>query len=114
MVEREDSERLTNILKAASDPTRRRLLTLLVQHDVMRVTDLAKQFDMSLNSVSKHIKVLESAGLVSRTTSWREHLIKPNLEPITEIDRWFSQLRSIWDMRLEALDELITKDQDDE
>jgi DNA-binding transcriptional ArsR family regulator len=114
MVEREDTNQLTNILKAASDPTRRALLTLLVQHGVMRVTDLANHFDMSLNSISKHIKVLEKAGLVSRKTSWREHLIEANLEPIGEIDRWFAQLRSIWDMRLEALDEMLTKDNDDD
>ena len=86
------------------------MLTLLVQHGVTRITDLATHFDMSLNSVSKHIKVLEKAGLVSRKTSWREHLIEANLEPIDEIDQWFSQLRLIWDVRLEALDELMTKD----
>lgn len=114
MVERENADQLTNILKAASDPTRRALLTLLVQHGVMRVTDLANHFDMSLNSISKHIKVLEKAGLVSRKTSWREHLIEANLEPISEIDRWFTQLRSVWDMRLEVLDEMLTKDQDDD
>lgn len=114
MVERENTDQLTNILKAASDPTRRALLTLLVQHGVMRVTDLANHFDMSLNSISKHIKVLEKAGLVSRKTSWREHLIEANLEPISEIDRWFTQLRSVWDMRLEVLDEMLTKDQDDD
>lgn len=114
MVERENTDHLTDILKAASDPTRRALLTLLVQHGVMRVTDLANHFDMSLNSISKHIKVLEKAGLVSRKTAWREHLIEANLEPISEIDRWFAQLRSIWDMRLEVLDDTLTKDQGDE
>ena len=114
MVEREDSDRLTEILKAVSDPTRRNLLTLLVQHGPTRVTDLAAQFDMSLNSVSKHIKVLEKAGLVSRQTAWREHLIAANMDPVTEIDRWFTQLRSIWDMRLEALDDALTKESPDE
>jgi DNA-binding transcriptional ArsR family regulator len=114
MVERENTDRLTNVLKATSDPNRRMLLTLLVQHGVMRVTDLATHFDMSLNSVSKHIKVLEKAGLVSRKTSWREHLIEANLEPVEEIDAWFTELRSIWDMRLEALDEILTKEPDDD
>lgn len=114
MVERENTDQLTNILKAASDPTRRALLTLLVQQGVMRVTDLANHFDMSLNSISKHIKVLERAGLVSRKTAWREHLIEANLEPIGEIDRWFAQLRSVWDMRLEVLDDMLTKDQGDD
>ena len=114
MVERESPDPLTSILKAVSDPTRRALLTLLVQHGAVRVSDLAAHFDMSLNSVSKHIKVLERAGLVSRRTSWREHLIEANLEPVQEIDRWFTQLRSIWAMRLEALDEILTEDTDDD
>lgn len=114
MVERGESYDLSEILKAASDPTRRAILTLLVQHGAMRVTDLSEHFEMSLNSVSKHIKVLEKSGLVSRHTSWREHLIEANLNPITEIDRWFKELRSIWDMRLEALDEMLTKENDDE
>ena len=64
---------------------------------------------MSLNAVSKHIKVLEAAGLASRVTTWREHLIAADMAPITEMDRWFQDLRSIWDQRLELLDDLITK-----
>lgn len=114
MVERESSDPLTLTLKAVSDPTRRALLTLLVQHGAVRVSDLAAHFDMSLNAVSKHIKVLEKAGLVSRRTSWREHLIEANLDPVTEIDQWFSQLRSIWSLRLEALDEILTKETDND
>ncbi len=110
MVEQEKEQRLSTILKAASDPTRRAILTLLVQQGAMRVTDLSACFEMSLNSVSKHIKVLEAAGLVQRRTVWREHLIEADLEPVQEIDKWFSQLRSIWDMRLEALDQAILKE----
>jgi DNA-binding transcriptional ArsR family regulator len=113
MVERDPESHLTEILKAASDPTRRAILTLLVQHGPTRVTDLANHFDISLNAVSKHIKVLESAGLVSRRTSWREHLIEAQMDPMSEIDRWFRDLRSIWDMRLEALETLLTKENDD-
>ena len=114
MVEREDDSRLSEILKAAADPTRRAILTLLVQHGPTRVTDVARRFDMSLNAVSKHIKVLEGAGLVSRRTAWREHLIEANLGPIGEIDRWFQNLRLIWDMRLEELDKLLTKETDND
>ncbi len=112
MVERKPDERLTEILKAASDPTRRAILTLLVQDGPGRVTDLARQFDMSLNSVSKHIKVLERAGLVSRRTEWREHLIAAEMDPLTTIDAWFRELRSIWDMRLERLDEILSPEGD--
>ncbi len=114
MVERDEAEPLTDILKAVSDPTRRELLTLLVQHGATRVTDLSAHFDMSLNSVSKHIKVLEKAGLVSRKTAWREHLIEANLEPVQEIDRWFQRLRLMWDMRLDALEKMLTEEAEDE
>lgn len=105
---------LSDILKAASDPTRRAILTLLAQEGPSRVTDLAAHYEMSLNSVSKHIKVLENAGLVNRKTIGRVHLIEANMAPIQEIDRWFNQLRSIWDMRLEALDNLLTKETDND
>lgn len=102
MVEQEES--LSLILKAASDPTRRAILTLLAQHGPLRVTEIARHFDMSLNSVSKHIKVLERAGLASRRTEWREHLIEVQMAPLSRIDQWFAELRSIWTLRLEALE----------
>ncbi|MDF1670916.1 MAG: metalloregulator ArsR/SmtB family transcription factor [Roseovarius sp.] len=107
MVEQESNPRLTDIFKAASDPTRRAILTLLAQHGPLRVTQIAGHFEMSLNSVSKHIKVLERAGLVIRRTEWREHLIEVQMEPLRDIDRWFEDLRSIWALRLEALDDLL-------
>ena len=114
MVERESDADLTAILKAAADPTRRAILTLLAQHGPTRVTDLAQRFEMSLNSVSKHIKTLESAGLVSRRTEWREHLIELRPDRIQLIDRWFAELRSIWEMRLDALETLMSKETTDD
>ncbi|MET1412510.1 metalloregulator ArsR/SmtB family transcription factor [Roseibium sp. HPY-6] len=115
MVERlPDDQKLTALLKAVSDPRRRELLTLLVQHGPTRVTDLARHFEVSLNAVSKHIKVLEAVGLVRRRTEWREHLIVPDMGPVREIDRWFKELRSIWAQRLDALDELLETEPDDE
>lgn len=110
MVERESSDAVGEILKAAADPTRRAILTLLAQQGPMRVTDISRRFDMSLNSVSKHIKVLEAASLVSRRTEWREHLIEVRMEPLSEIDRWFAELRSIWALRLDALERALKED----
>lgn len=110
MVEQESDTQLTDILKAASDPTRRAILTLLAQQGPLRVTQIAGHFDMSLNSVSKHIKVLERAGLASRRTEWREHLIEVQMDPLRLVDRWFEDLRSIWALRLEALDDLLTQE----
>lgn len=114
MVERHDPSALTEILKAACDPTRREILTLLAQHGPTRVTEIAARFDMSLNAVSKHIKVLEAAGLVGRRTIWREHLIEVRMEPLAQIDQWFGQLRSIWDLRLDALETLLTQEKPDD
>lgn len=101
---------LSETLKAVGDPTRRSILTTLIQQGPTRVTELAAMYDMSLNSVSKHIKVLERANLVCRRTMGRVHLIEANLAPVNEVEDWFKTLRSIWDIRLEALDDLITKE----
>jgi DNA-binding transcriptional ArsR family regulator len=114
MVERKDDTPLTLILKAASDPTRRSILTHLAQEGPARVTEIAARFDMSLNAVSKHIMTLERAGLVRRTTHWREHLIEVQVEPLGEIDRWFDGLRSIWKQRLELLEAMIIKEDTDD
>ncbi|MBO9193457.1 winged helix-turn-helix transcriptional regulator [Rhizobium sp. 16-449-1b] len=102
-----DEDALSRILKAAGDTTRRQILTLLVQEGPLRVTGLAAHFDMSLNSVSKHIKVLEEAGLVTRRTLGREHFIASELEPLKLTEDWFAQLKSIWELRLTALEELL-------
>lgn len=114
MAKLESHPDLNIILKAASDPTRRAILTLLAQEGPLKVGDIHARFDMSLNAISKHIKMLETAGLVRRRTEWREHLIDVQMGPLTEIDRWFRDLRSIWDMRLEALDTLVTKGKSDD
>ncbi|MGN6209920.1 ArsR/SmtB family transcription factor [Asticcacaulis sp.] len=106
---------LSRILKAVGDTTRRHILTLLVQEGAMRVTALAAHFDMSLNAVSKHIKVLEEAGLVTRQTLGREHFLTAALEPLRLTESWFGQLKSIWDLRLAALENiLLPKEKPDE
>jgi uncharacterized protein YndB with AHSA1/START domain/DNA-binding HxlR family transcriptional regulator len=114
MVDRMDKDegQLSAILKVTSNITRRLILTTLAQEGPTRVTDLAKHYAMSLNAVSKHIKVLESAGLVTRKKIGREHLIEANLEPVTAIDKWFQELRSIWEIRLERLDELLVEERE--
>lgn len=109
-----NDDALSHILKAAGDTTRRQILTLLVQEGAMRVTALAAHFDMSLNSVSKHIKVLEEAGLVTRRTLGREHFIAAELEPLRLTESWFQQLKSIWELRLAALEDVVVaKDEND-
>jgi len=88
---------------ALSDPTRRRLLTALAGRPA-RVTDLARPFRMSLPAVSKHLKVLERAGLVSRSVRGRVHSITLAGEPMRQVELWLDPFRVYWDVRLRALD----------
>ena len=107
MVEYPNDQRLSEILKAVSDTTRRSLLTQLCQQGTSRVTDLANLYDMSLNAISKHIKVLEKAGLVARRTIGRTHWIEARIERVRLVENWFKELKSIWELRLEKLDEYL-------
>jgi len=103
-----NENKLSTLLKAVSDATRRSLLTVLCQQGRTRVTDLARIYDLSLNAVSKHIKVLEKAGLVRRETIGRTHWIAADLTQITAIEDWFKSLKSIWALRLDNFNELMT------
>ena len=107
MVEYKKDEIISVLFKSVSDSTRRALLTQICQQGPSRVTDLANVYDMSLNAISKHIKVLEKAGLVKRKTTGRTHWIEADLEQVAAVDEWFSELKSIWALRLDKLDELM-------
>jgi len=107
MVEYNDDQTLSLLLKAVSDSTRRALLTQLCQQGSSRVTDLANHYDMSLNAISKHIKVLETAGLVSREMRGRSHWIEADLVRTELMSNWLDSLRSIWILRLEKLEQLL-------
>lgn len=104
-----NENKLSELLKAVSDGTRRSLLTSLCQQGPTRVTDLARVYDLSLNAVSKHIKVLEKAGLVKRKTVGRTHWISADLTQTATIEDWFKSLKSIWALRLDSLNNLMIK-----
>ena len=87
---------------ALADATRRAILNRLSEGEA-RVTDLARPFDLSLNSVSKHILMLERAGLVRRRRVGREHLLSFNSAPLEEAARWIVAHRAIWSARLDAV-----------
>jgi DNA-binding transcriptional ArsR family regulator len=92
---------------ALSDPTRREIVERLAK-GAARVSDLALPFDMSLNAVSKHVKVLECAGLVRRTREGREHHIALDPEPIRRIAGWASRYERFWSDRLDKLEAFLT------
>jgi len=97
MVEYKDDKILSEMLKSMSDTTRRSLLTRLCQEGPCRVTDLAAFYDMSLNAISKHIKVLERCDLVTRKTIGRSHWIEADLARVHIVEAWFKELKSIWE-----------------
>jgi DNA-binding transcriptional ArsR family regulator len=92
---------------ALSDPTRREIVQRLGK-GAARVSDLAQPFDMSLNAVSKHVKVLERAGLVRRTREGREHHIALDPEPIRRIAGWASRYERFWSDGLDKLEAFLT------
>ena len=97
---------LDHTLIALADPTRRAILQRLSSGET-RVTDLARPFDISLNSVSKHIRILERAGLVRRRRSGREHFLSFTPSPLDEAAAWIETHRTLWAARLRALDEML-------
>jgi DNA-binding transcriptional ArsR family regulator len=100
------SPTLDRTMTALAHPARRAILQRLMAREA-RVTDLAAPFAMSLNAVSKHIKVLERAGLVRRRKVWREHFVAYNAEPLDAAAAWIAQQRDVWTRRLDALDALL-------
>jgi DNA-binding transcriptional ArsR family regulator len=99
-------ENLDGTLHALADPTRRAILHRLTEGET-RVTDLAEPFAMSLNAVSKHIRLLERARLVRRRKVGREHLLSLNPEPLEAAATWMAEQRASWTARLAALDALL-------
>ena len=91
---------------ALADPTRRAILRQLSEGEA-RVTELARPFPMSLNGVSKHLKVLERAGLVTREVRGREHWLHLKPEPLREAAAWLTHYQAFWDTRLEALEKFL-------
>ena len=99
---------LDQVYGAIADPTRRAILGILAEGEV-NVGSLAERFPISLNGVSKHVKVLERAGLVERTVQGREHRLRLNAEPLREASMWLEHYRTFWDTQLAALEALLLK-----
>ncbi len=94
---------LTNVLGAVSHPSRRAILGRLVAGPA-RVTEIAEPFDMSLNAVSKHLKVLESAGLIRREVVGRDHFIELQPEPLRAVSAWVHEYERFWNTHLDRVE----------
>lgn len=98
--------RLNAVFAALADPTRRAIIERLSRSEA-RVTEVAEPFHMSLNAVSKHIRVLEASGLVERHRKGREHILSINTRSLDEVDSWIERTRRYWEERLNAMEHLL-------
>src|SRR5499427_6141625 len=99
---------LTRTFAALADPTRRRILAHLAQGN-NRVTHLARRHDMSLPAVSKHLRVLEKAGLLRRRRYGRVHEMQLDAKPLKKAAQWVEEYRKFWEGSLDRLAEYLEK-----
>jgi DNA-binding transcriptional ArsR family regulator len=101
-----NTDALSTTFAALADPTRRAILARLASGEAS-VTELAQPFDMSLPAVSKHLKVLENAGLITRgrEAQWRPCRLEP--APLRSVDAWLDEYRQLWEARLDRLGDYL-------
>lgn len=97
---------LDAVFAALADPTRRAILARLAAGEAS-VTELAAPFDMSQPAISKHLKVLERAGLVSRGRDAQRRPCRIEAQPLAEATEWLERYREVWEGRFERLDALL-------
>lgn len=98
-----NTEGLDRVFSAVADPTRRAILAALAREPAT-ITEIARPFPVSLNAISKHILVLERAGLIKREVVGREHRCRLDPAPLRKASAWLEHYRKFWDLRLDALE----------
>lgn len=102
----QQSSALDGVFHALSDPTRRAMVRALVAGE-RKIGDLAAPFDMSFAAASKHVRVLENAGLVARRVDGRSHFCRLQPAPLHEAQDWLSFYEQLWTEKFDALDALF-------
>ena len=100
------ADRLSLVFGALADPTRRAILTRLADGEAT-VAELAEPFDMSQPAISRHLKVLENAGLISRTRRATARLSRLQAGPLRDVTTWLARYQRFWDESHERLDDLL-------
>lgn len=103
--------RLDRIFHALANRTRRRILATL-KRGPAKVTDLARPFRISLNAVSKHLAVLERAGLVGRTITGRVHSCRLEPQALMQAEQWIAEYEALWNEKLDAFADYVEKKRD--
>ena len=110
-----ESDQLDETFAALANPTRRAILARLAKGDAT-VNEIAAPFDMTLPAISKHIRVLENAGLIARGRNAQFRPCSINTQPLAQLAKWTDQYRHIWEMRFDRMDAILEtmKDQENE
>lgn len=103
---------MTDVYRAIADPTRRQLIRLLAEADELPLHELAARFDMGRTAVSKHLAVLQKAGLVVARKAGRETRYRLNAAPLREVREWASFYEALWAERIARLRALLEEDQE--
>jgi len=103
-------DHLSDVLTAISHPTRRAIIEKLANGPA-RFLDIAEPFDVALNAVTKHLKLLERAGLIDREKQGREVLISLRPEPLRQVASWVHEYERFWNERLDQFEEYFRKQQ---
>ena len=104
-------QRLDATFHALADPTRRGMLANLALGE-KSISELAQPLRMTFAGASKHVKVLEEAGLVARRKAGRSQIIRLEAKPLEEAERWLRQWEKFWNVRLDRLEALIQRDKE--
>ena len=106
------TDQLSETFAALADPTRRAILARLVEGDAT-VRELAEPFSVSLPAISRHLKVLERAGLITRGRQAQSRPSSLRVEPLREATEWLARYQEYWDESYDRLDRLLAAQQDD-
>jgi DNA-binding transcriptional ArsR family regulator len=105
-------DHLTDVLTAISHPTRRAIIGQLAAKGPTRFLDVAQPFDTALNAVTKHLKLLERAGLIERRKAGREVLISFRAEPLREVVGWVHEYERFWNTQLDQFEQYFKNKKD--
>lgn len=102
-----NADRLSITFHALAHPLRREIVALLIKQMKATVLEIAAHFDISLNGVSKHLKVLEKAGVIQRNIQGRMHYCSLRTESLDEAEAWLTHYRQFWQTRLDGLEQFL-------
>ena len=104
------SPSLDHTFAALADPTRRAILARLLDGEAS-VAELAQPFALTVRAVSKHVGVLEQAGLVTRSRAAQKRLSRIEIKPLRDIDGWLADYRRLWEGRFDRMEDLLRREQ---